>query len=346
MQPATPDIQQNLQLTDEQRHFLQKERRNSLMPLLLFVVLFSFCLFIVLGSLRQSFFIGALFMGVFMLVFLAAAGTILYSLWMLSLDLRHNITDRVEGLAQLSIRTEQGRTKTYYTHILELGKHYFVIPVWVYVQLKSGSSYRVFYAPHSKTFLYAEWDKPDRTGVEVIDRKPKPVAVKLASQLHEPLNLVDETVVKLKRDMRYGYRDVLYQRFRRDSLAALWIFGLLSLPVMCIGLILVYLSNQVSSNWIVLVVYAIPSGLILLALAHDYVQLLRDIRGGTLKTFEGKVYLSARFGRYHLNITDIQYGGQKHFTVPREICDELVDRQVYRVYYTPNSETFVYAEPL
>jgi hypothetical protein len=341
-----PEYNAQVIMTDGQRSFLRSERQSTINMFAFLGVLFAFFLFIVISSLQQSQLVVALFFSVFVVLFFLGLIFSIYVLWMVQRDLIEGGIDKIEGIATLSIDTYKSRGTEPNTHVVIVDKQHFVVPQEMYLRLKDGHSYRIYYARHSKTFLFAEYDSTTDQSVQSFDVSETLIPPTKPYTLPKILSVIDETEVKLKREMQHGYRGVLYERFRRDTLTALTLFSIVSIPALCVGALVAASTNVDALILQVFIIYSIPAGLIVLALFYDYAQLFYDVRRGTLKSVEGKIGLSRTFGSRSLNVTDLQHGGTKSFTVSREISEELVEGKSYRVYYTPHSKIFVYAEPL
>jgi hypothetical protein len=339
-QPDSPHI-----MTDGQRSFLRSERQSTMNAIAIVGLIFAFFLFFAVISLQQSQLVVALFIGVFAALFFFILIVSIYALWMVQRDLIAGSIHKIEGIVLLSIETYKSRGRESQTHYVTVDNERFTVPQEMYLRLKDGQSYRVYYARYSKTFLFAEYDSTTDQSVKSLDVSEMLVPPTKPYSLPKILSVIDETEVKLKREMQHGYRGVLYERFRRDTLTALTLFFMVSIPALCVGA-LVAATNVDALVWQVFLIYNIPAGLIVLALLYDYAQLFYDVRRGTLKSVEGKIGLSQTFGSRSLNVTDLQHGGTKSFTVSQEISEELVEGKSYRVYYTPHSKIFVYAEPL
>jgi hypothetical protein len=342
-EPDSPRI-----MTDGQRSFLRSERQSTINVMVIFGLFFAFLAYIVISSLQQSQLIPALVIGVFAALFFFILVLSLYVLWLVQRDIIEGRIDKIEGIAKLSIDTYKSRGTEYNTHIVVVDKQHFTVPQEMYLRLKDGHSYRFYYTRYTKTLLFAEYDSVTGQGVQSLDVSETLIPPTKPYTLPKILSVIDETEVKLKREMKHGYRGVLYERFRRDTLTALSMFFLLSLPALCLGTMAASSPPELrkSNVGFLIILYCIPAGLIFLALLYDYAQLFYDVRRGTLKSVEGKIGVSQTFGSRYLNVTDLQHGGTKTFTISPEISEELVESQSYRVYYTPHSKIFVYAEPL
>jgi hypothetical protein len=345
MQPKKKisDQHQHHIMTNAQRRLLQGGVPFLIVPLIFWMGCFCFTLYgVMLGFSRNETW-AALFLSVLPLGCFIFSVMNIYDLWHLWLDLRDGIIERTEGSAQLSIQAYTSKGVEHKTHFVKIGEQDFEIPQEVYLQLKDGHSYRIFYTRHRKIFMFAEFDSTTGQGTQTIYRADLP---KSQNQL-ENLNIVDERAVKLKRDMADDYRHVLFQRFRRDTWTALVLVGVFGLSFMCTGIFFITVTPyQQPTNWLIFGLFCIPAVVIGLVLIYDYAQLYRDLREGTLETFDGRISLETGTITRYLHVIARHNVETKTFTISRERAEEFVEWQFYRVYFTPHSKIFVYAEKL